>query len=60
MLEELFVELKKLLWGIGIISVAIIILLTLPKKISYKLGEYPLILTIMFSLIVLMVLKIFI
>ena len=60
MLEDLFVELKNLLWWIGIISVAILILLTLPKKISYKRGEYPLILIIMFSLIVLVVLKIFI
>jgi hypothetical protein len=60
MLEELFIELKNLLWGIGIISAAILILLTLPKKISYKLGEYPSILMIMFSLIVLVVLKIFI
>jgi hypothetical protein len=60
MLEELFVELKNLLWGIGIISAAILILLTLPKNISYKLGEYPLILMIMFSLIVLVVIKIFI
>lgn len=60
MLEELFVELKNLLWGIGIISAAILIIVTLPKKISYKLGEYPLILMIMFSIIVLVVLKIFI
>jgi len=32
MLEELFGELKNLLWGIGIISVAIVSLLILPKK----------------------------
>jgi hypothetical protein len=44
MLEELFGELKNLLWGIGIISVAIVSLLLLPKKISYKLGEHPVIL----------------
>ena len=44
MLEELFDELKNLLWGIGIISAAIVSVLLLPKKISYKIGEHPIIL----------------
>ena len=59
MLEELFGELKSLLWGIGIISVAIASLLILPKKISYKLGEHPIILLLIFSGIMLAVIKIF-
>lgn len=32
MLEELFDELKNLLWGIGIITAAIVSVLLLPKK----------------------------
>ena len=47
MLESLFSELEDLLWGLGIVSFAIIGLLVLPKNISNKLGQYPLILTIM-------------
>ena len=37
MLEELFDELKNLLWGIGIISAAIVSVLLLPKKYPTKL-----------------------
>ena len=59
MLEELFGELKNLLWGIGIILVAIVSLLLLPKKISYKLGEHPIILLLIFSGIMLAVIRIF-
>jgi hypothetical protein len=59
MLEELFGELKNLLWGIGIISVAIVSLLLLPKKISNKLGEHPVFLFVIFSGIMLAVIRIF-
>ena len=59
MLEELFGELKNLLWGIGIISVAIVSLLLLPKKISNKIGEHPTILLLIFTGIMLVVIRIF-
>jgi len=48
-----------LLWGLGIVSFAIIGLLVLPKNISNKLGQYPLILTIMFFLILFAVIRVF-
>jgi hypothetical protein len=59
MLESLFSELEDLLWGLGIVSFAIIGLLVLPKNISNKLGQYPLILTIMFFLILFAVINVF-
>ena len=59
MLEELSGELKNLIWGIGIISAAIISLLILPRKISHKLGEHPIILLLIFSGIMLWVIRIF-
>jgi|TARA_B100001063_G_scaffold131410_1_gene122828 hypothetical protein len=59
MLESLFSELEDLLWGLGIVSFAIIGLLVLPKNISNKLGQYPLILTIMFFLILFAVIRVF-
>jgi hypothetical protein len=59
MLESLFSELEDLLWGLGIVSFAIIGLLALPKNISNKLGQYPLILTIMFFLILFAVIRVF-
>jgi|TARA_Y100000389_G_scaffold195072_1_gene225931 hypothetical protein len=59
MLESLFSELEDLLWGLGIVSFAIIGLLVLPKNISDKLGQYPLILTIMFFLILFAVIRVF-
>ena len=59
MLESLFSELEDLLWGLGIISFAIVGLLILPKKYSDELGQHPLILTIMFFSILYMVIKVF-
>jgi len=59
MLESLFSELEDLLWGLGIVSFAIIGLLVLPKNISNKLGQYQLILTIMFFLILFAVIRVF-
>jgi hypothetical protein len=59
MLESLFSELEDLLWGLGIVSFAIIGLLVLPKNISNKVGQYPLILTIMFFLILFAVIRVF-
>lgn len=59
MLEELFDELKNLLWGIGIISTAIVSVLLLPKKISNKIGEHPIILLLIFTGIMLVVIRIF-
>ena len=59
MLEELFDELKNLLWGIGIITAAIVSVLLLPKKISNKIGENPIILFLIFTGIMLVVIRIF-
>ena len=59
MLESLFSELEDLLWGLGIISFAIVGLLILPKKYSDELGQHPLILTIMFFSILYIVIKVF-
>ena len=59
MLESLFSELEDLLWGLGIISFAIVGLLILPKKYSDELGQHPLILTIMFFSILFAVIKVF-
>ena len=36
MLEEFFGELENLIWGIGIISAAIVSVLLLPRKISQQ------------------------
>ena len=59
MLESLFSELNDLLWGLGIVSFAIIGLLILPKKFSDKLGQHPLVLVILFFSILYLVIKIF-
>jgi|TARA_B100000497_G_C7365042_1_gene236084 hypothetical protein len=59
MLEGLFEELKSLLLGVGITSAAMLILLLLPKKVSLKLGEYPIILAILFLGLVMLLIKIF-
>ncbi|MDG0966508.1 MAG: hypothetical protein P8O80_04385 [SAR86 cluster bacterium] len=59
MLEGLFEELKSLLLGVGITSAAMLILLLLPKKVSLKLGEYPVILAILFIGLVMLLIKIF-
>ena len=59
MLGELFKELENLLWGLGVISAAILILLILPKNISLKLGQKPGILAIMFVGILFLLISIF-
>jgi len=59
MLEVLFAELKNLLWGLGIITFAIIGLLILPKRLSLKLGQYPLLLALMFTGILFILITIF-
>jgi len=59
MLEILFSELQNLFLGLGIISFAIIGLLILPKKISLKLGQYPILLIIMFTGIIYILIIIF-
>ncbi len=59
MLENLFSELNDLLWGLGIVSFSIVGLLILPKKFSYKLGQHPLILVIMFFSILYLVIRVF-
>jgi hypothetical protein len=48
-----------LLLGVGITSAAMLILLLLPKKVSLKLGEYPIILAILFLGLVMLLIKIF-
>jgi hypothetical protein len=59
MLEGLLVELKNLFLGVSITSVAMLGLLFLPKKVSFKLGEYPLALAILFASVVFLLIKVF-
>tara|TARA_B100000965_G_scaffold401931_1_gene426819 strand:+ start:468 stop:650 length:183 start_codon:yes stop_codon:yes gene_type:complete len=59
MLESIFSELQELLWGLGIVSFAIVVLLMLPKKFSDKLGQHPVILTFMFFSILYAIIKVF-
>ena len=59
MLGDLFSELQDLLWGMAIISVAILGLMLLPKKFSLWLGDYPMLLVLMFALVMLTVINIF-
>lgn len=59
MLEGLFYELEDFLWGLGIISFAIVGLLILPKHFSNRLGQHPLLLAIMFFSILFIVIQIF-
>ena len=49
MISEVFLELKDLLWGVGITSAVIGILILLPKKYSIKLGQRPVLLLLIFS-----------
>tara|TARA_A100001011_G_C14135101_1_gene767188 strand:+ start:262 stop:441 length:180 start_codon:yes stop_codon:yes gene_type:complete len=58
-LEAFFEELTTLLWGVGITSFAILCLLLLPKKISLKLGQYPLLLAVLFFTILFLVISVF-
>jgi len=59
MLEDLLFDLKSFLFSIGIISVAIIGLLILPKKASLWLGRFPIALFIMFALILFSAIQVF-
>jgi hypothetical protein len=59
MLEDLLFDLKSFLFSLGIISVAIIGLLILPKKVSLWLGKFPIVLAIMFVLIMFSVIWVF-
>ena len=59
MLEELFSEIQDLLWGIGITGFAIVALLILPNNLSIKLGEHPVLLIILFTLIISLVIRVF-
>jgi len=59
MLKNLLTEFQDLLWGLGIVSIAIAVLLILPKKLSNQLGQYPLVLTIMFFSILYAVIRVF-
>lgn len=59
MFENLLAEFQDLLWGLGIVSIAIIGLLILPKKLSNQLGQHPLILTAMFFSILYAVIRVF-
>tara|TARA_B100001057_G_scaffold194199_1_gene195008 strand:+ start:38 stop:220 length:183 start_codon:yes stop_codon:yes gene_type:complete len=52
MLEDLLVDLKSFFYSLGIISVAIIGMLILPKKASLWLGKFPIALVITFALII--------
>ena len=58
-LSELFNELNDLLWALGLITGSIAILLLMPKKYSLKLGEYPLLLVVLFGLIIFAIIQIY-
>ena len=59
MLEDLFFDLKSFIYSLGIISVAIALLVILPKKISMWLGKFPIILIFMFVIIMALVIQVF-
>ena len=59
MLETLFLELEDLLWGLGIISLAIVGLSILPKSTLNKLGQYPFILIALFIVVMWLVISAF-
>ena len=59
MLETLFSELKDMLWGLSIISFEIIGLLILHKSNSNNLGQYPLLLAVLFFTILFIVISVF-
>ena len=59
MLEDLLFDLKSFFFSLGIISVAIIGILILPKKASLWLGKFPLVLFIMFALILFSAIQVF-
>ena len=58
-LSELFNELNDLLWALGLIAGSIAVLLLMPKKYSLKLGEYPLVLVVLFGLIIFAIIQIY-
>ena len=59
LLSELFNELNDLLWALGLITGSIAVLLLMPKKYSLKLGEYPILLVVLFGLIIFAIVKIY-
>ena len=59
MLETLFLKLEDLLWGLGIISLAIVGLSILPKSTLNKLGQYPFILIALFIFVMWLVISAF-
>ena len=59
MLGDLFFDLKSFIYSLGIISVAIALLVILPKKISMWLGKFPIILIFMFVIIMALVIQVF-
>jgi len=58
-LSELFNELNDLLWGLALITLSMGILLMMPKKYSLKLGEYPFLLIVLFTLIIFALIQIY-
>tara|TARA_B100000795_G_scaffold108169_1_gene79896 strand:- start:399 stop:584 length:186 start_codon:yes stop_codon:yes gene_type:complete len=59
LLSDLFSELNDLLWALALITGSIVFLLLMPKKYSLKLGEYPLLLAALFSLIIFAIIQIY-
>ena len=59
MISEVFLELKDLLWAVGITSAVIGILILLPKKYSIKLGQRPVLLVLIFSGIIYLLIYVF-
>jgi len=59
LLSELFNELNDLLWALVLIAGSIAVLLLMPKKYSLKLGEYPLVLVVLFGLIIFAIIQIY-
>tara|TARA_Y100000816_G_C25808805_1_gene423427 strand:+ start:250 stop:432 length:183 start_codon:yes stop_codon:yes gene_type:complete len=59
MLEDLFSDLKSFIYSLGIISIAIALLMILPKKMSMWLGKFPMVLIIMFVVIMTLVIQVF-
>ncbi|KRP09408.1 MAG: hypothetical protein ABS12_04905 [SAR86 cluster bacterium BACL1 MAG-121004-bin11] len=60
MLSELLAELQELFWGLGLICGVILLLWMMPKSYSLKLGEHPLLLLSMFTIIMVVIINIFI
>lgn len=59
MLSGILTELNNLLWGLALITLSMGILLMMPKKYSLKLGEYPFLLVVLFTLIIFALIQIY-